>query len=111
MHIPDGFLSTSVSLAAWGVGGLSVAASLAAERRDAHPMPAGTLGSIAAFLAAQLVNVPVAPGTSGHLVGATLAAVMLGPWRGVIVMVVVLTVQAVLFQDGGIAALAPTWWT
>jgi cobalt/nickel transport system permease protein len=106
MHIPDGFLSTSVSLATWGVGGLSVAASLAAERRDVHPMPAGTLGSIAAFLfAAQLVNVPVAPGTSGHLVGATLAAVMLGPWRALIVMAVVLTVQAVLFQDGGIAAL------
>jgi cobalt/nickel transport system permease protein len=106
MHIPDGFLSASVSAAAWGLGGVSVAASLAAERRDAHPMPAGTLGSVAAFLfAAQLVNVPVAPGTSGHLVGATLAAVLLGPWRALIVMAVVLSVQALLFQDGGIAAL------
>ena len=64
------------------------------------------LGAAAAFVfAAQMINVPVAPGTSGHLVGAALAAVLLGPWRGLIVMAVVLAVQALLFQDGGISAL------
>jgi cobalt/nickel transport system permease protein len=55
--------------------------------------------------AAQMINLPVAPGTSGHLVGAALAAVLLGPWRALIVMTVVLAVQALLFQDGGLSAL------
>jgi cobalt/nickel transport system permease protein len=69
-------------------------------------MPAGILGATAAFVfAAQMINIPVAPGISGHLVGAALAAVLLGPWRAVIVMAVVLAVQALLFQDGGITAL------
>ena len=69
-------------------------------------MPAGMLGATAAFVfAAQMINMPVAPGISGHLVGAALAAVLLGPWRAVIVMAVVLAVQALLFQDGGITAL------
>jgi cobalt/nickel transport system permease protein len=69
-------------------------------------MPAGILGATAAFVfAAQMINVPVAPGTSGHLVGAALAAVLLGPWRALIVMTVVLAVQALLFQDGGMTAL------
>ena len=69
-------------------------------------MPAGVLGAAAAFVfAAQMINVPVAPATSGHLVGAALIAVLMGPWRGLIVMAVVLAVQALLFQDGGITAL------
>jgi cobalt/nickel transport system permease protein len=69
-------------------------------------MPAGILGSVAAFLfAAQMVNIPVAAGTSGHLVGATLAAVLLGPWRALLAIAAVLLVQALLFQDGGILAL------
>ncbi|MCX6552505.1 MAG: energy-coupling factor ABC transporter permease, partial [Acidobacteria bacterium] len=83
-----------------------VAAALRAEKTDPNPTPAGVLGAAAAFVfAAQMINVPVAPGTSGHLVGAALAAVLLGPWRALIVMTVVLTVQALLFQDGGITAL------
>ena len=105
MHIPDGFLSPRVAVAAWVVAGAGVAAALRAERRDPAPASASLLGSLAAFLfAAQMVNVPVAPGTSGHLVGATLAAVLVGPWRALIVMAVVLAIQALLFQDGGIAA-------
>jgi cobalt/nickel transport system permease protein len=68
-------------------------------------MPAGVLGSVAAFLfAAQMVNVPVAAGTSGHLVGATLASVLLGPWRALLAIAAVLAVQALLFQDGGLLA-------
>ncbi len=105
MHIPDGFLSPGVAVTAWAVAAAGVAAALRVERRDALPLPAGILGSVAAFLfAAQMVNVPVAAGTSGHLVGATLAAVLLGPWRGLIAIAAVLAVQALLFQDGGILA-------
>ena len=106
MHIPDGFLSAGVTAATWAAASVGVAAALRAEKSDPNPTPAGVLGAVAAFVfAAQMINVPVAPGTSGHLVGATLAAVLLGPWRALIVMAVVLTVQALLFQDGGITAL------
>jgi cobalt/nickel transport system permease protein len=69
-------------------------------------MPAGILGATAAFLfAAQMINVPIAPGVSGHLIGSALAMALLGPWRALIAMAVVLAIQAVLFQDGGITAL------
>jgi cobalt/nickel transport system permease protein len=106
VHIPDGFLSAGVTAATWAVAGAGVAAALRAEKSDPHPTPSGVLGAVAAFVfAAQMINVPVAPGTSGHLVGAALAAVLLGPWRAVIVLTVVLAVQALLFQDGGITAL------
>ena len=106
MHIPDGFLSPGVAGTTWVVAGVGIAAALRAERREAVPMPAGILGSVAAFLfAAQLVNIPVAAGTSGHLVGATLAAVLLGPSRALLAVAAVLAVQALLFQDGGLVAL------
>ncbi|MBE3132400.1 MAG: energy-coupling factor ABC transporter permease [Acidobacteria bacterium] len=105
VHIPDGFLSASVAAASWSGAVVSVSAALAAERREPQPMSAGLLGALAAFIfAAQMVNVPVAPGTSGHLVGATLAALLVGPWRALLVMAVVLAIQALLFQDGGITA-------
>ena len=105
MHIPDGFLSARVAAATFAVAAAGIASALRAERREVAPMPAGILGSVAAFLfAAQMVNVPVAPGTSGHLVGATLAAVLLGPWRALLAIAAVLAVQALLFQDGGILA-------
>ena len=106
MHIPDGFLTAGVTGITWAGAGIGVAAALRAEKADPNPMPAGILGATAAFVfAAQMINIPVAPGISGHLVGAALAAVLLGPWRAVIVMAVVLAVQALLFQDGGITAL------
>ena len=105
MHIPDGFLSAGIAAVSWAGAGLSVSGALAAERRESRPASAGTLGALAAFVfATQMVNVPVAPGTSGHLVGATLAAVLVGPWRALLVMAVVLAIQALLFQDGGITA-------
>ena len=106
MHIPDGFLSSGVAVTTWAVAALGVAVALRAEQRDPEPMPAGMLGATAAFVfAAQMINLPVAPGTSGHLVGAALAVVLLGPWRALIVMTIVLAVQALLFQDGGLSAL------
>ena len=79
MHIPDGFLSAGVVGATWTVAGVSIAGALRAERRDPQPIPAGVLGAAAAFVfAAQMINVPVAPATSGHLVGAALVAVLHG---------------------------------
>ena len=105
MHIPDGFLSAPVAAATWTGAALSLAWALRAQRRPADVAPAGTLGALAAFVfAGQLVNLPVLPGTSGHLVGGTLAAVIVGPRHGLVVMAVVLAVQALLFQDGGITA-------
>ena len=106
MHIPDGFLSAGVTAATWAAATVGVASALRAEKADQNPMPAGILGATAAFLfAAQMINVPIAPGVSGHLVGSALAVALLGPWRALIAMAVVLTIQAVLFQDGGISAL------
>ena len=106
MHIPDGFLTAGVTGITWAGAGIGVAAAQRAEKADPNPMPAGILGATAAFVfAAQMINIPVAPGISGHLVGAALSAVLLGPWRAVIVMAVVLAVQALLFQDGGVTAL------
>ena len=105
MHVPDGFLSASVAASTWAGAAGSLAWALRSEKRLADHAPAGTLGALAAFVfAGQLVNVPVLPGTSGHLVGGTLAAAIVGPWRAFVVMAVVLAVQALLFQDGGITA-------
>jgi cobalt/nickel transport system permease protein len=106
VHIPDGFLSPAVAASTFAVAAGSLALALRAERREAVPMPAGVVGAVAAFVfAAQMVNVPVAAGTSGHLVGSMLATVLLGPWRALIAMAAVLLVQAAFFQDGGITAL------
>jgi cobalt/nickel transport system permease protein len=105
MHIPDGFLSAGVAAGTWAAGAGAVGWALRAERSLPERVPAGTLGALSAFVfAAQLVNVPLVPGTSGHLVGAMLAAALVGPWRGIVVMAVVLAVQALLFQDGGVTA-------
>jgi cobalt/nickel transport system permease protein len=105
VHVPDGFLSAGVAAGTWAAGAGTLAWALRAERRDPVHAPAGTLGALSGFVfAAQLVNVPLLPGTSGHLVGGMLAAALVGPWRGLVVMAVVLAVQALLFQDGGVTA-------
>jgi cobalt/nickel transport system permease protein len=105
MHIPDGFLSAGVAAGTWAAGAGTLGWALRAERGDPERVPAGTLGALAGFVfAAQLVNVPLLPGTSGHLVGGMLAAALVGPWRGLVVMAVVLAVQALLFQDGGVTS-------
>ncbi len=106
MHIPDGFLSTPVwvgtdalAAAAVGLAARRVRRTLAAER---VPL----MGMTAAFIfAAQMINFPVAGGTSGHLLGGFLAAMLLGPAPAVVVMTTVFAVQCLLFQDGGLTAL------
>lgn len=106
MHVPDGFLDakTCVATAVLAVAGLAVA--LRGVRRTLPARRQPLLGTAAAFVfAAQMLNFPVAAGTSGHLVGATLAVVLLGPFAAVVVMTCVLVLQCLLFQDGGLTAL------
>src|SRR5918992_574644 len=105
MHIPDGFINAGTSLAAGGVavGGIGVAVKKAAATLEDRQVPLA--GLVAAFVfAAQMLNFPVAGGTSGHLIGGVLAAVLVGPWAGAVCIAVVLLVQA-LFADGGLTAL------
>ena len=106
MHIPDGFLSDGVAGAAWVPTVAIVAVSLrrANDSLDERRVP--LLGVTAAFIfAVQMLNFPVAGGTSGHLLGAALAAILLGPWLACLVMTVVLAAQAFVFADGGVTAL------
>lgn len=106
MHIPDGFLSVVVSIVMWlfSLGALFQAlrkTNGSLKERDVPLM--GVLA--AAIFAGQMLNFPVSGGTSGHLLGAALAAILLGPWPAVLVMTSVVSVQALLFQDGGLLAL------
>ncbi|BAZ68922.1 MAG: PDGLE domain-containing protein [Pelatocladus maniniholoensis HA4357-MV3] len=107
MHIPDGFISPPVA-AVTGVVSVAMLGISLTRSRDAFGIKhAPILGLTTAFIfAAQMINFPVAGGTSGHLLGGTLAAIILGnPWAGTICIATVLIIQAVLFADGGITAL------
>jgi cobalt/nickel transport system permease protein len=106
MHVPDGFLdiATSAGTAAVAVGGLSLA--LRGARRELDDRIAPLAGVTAVFVfAGQMINFPVGAGTSGHLIGGALAALLVGPWTATLCLSVVLIVQALLFSDGGITAL------
>ncbi len=106
MHIPDGFLDTKTLAATAVFASAGVAVALARSRNTLPPSRVPLLGLSAAFIfAAQMVNFPVLGGTSGHLVGSVLAAVLLGPSGAVVALTAVLLVQAFLFADGGILAL------
>src|SRR4051795_7299738 len=106
MHIPDGFLSPEVALAcaAPAVACTGIGLRRANAELDERRVP--LLGVTAAFIfAAQMLNFPVAGGTSGHFLGAALAAILLGPWLACLTMAVVIGVQALVFADGGLTAL------
>lgn len=106
MHIPDGFLDTKTAVAAGVLAAAGLAVALRQARAHLPPRRVPLLGLTAAFVfAAQMINFPVAGGTSGHLIGAVLAAVLLGPSAAVIVISAVLIVQCLMFADGGISAL------
>jgi cobalt/nickel transport system permease protein len=106
MHIPDGFLSTDVAVACAVPAAAAVAYGLQRANRELDERRVPLLGVTAAFVfAAQMLNFPVAGGTSGHFLGAALAAILLGPWLACLVMAVVLGVQAFVFADGGVTAL------
>ena len=107
MHVPDGFLDATTSVGTMAVSGLVVAGSLAqSARREIDDRSAPLAGLVAVFVfAAQMLNFPVGAGTSGHLIGAALAAVLVGPATATLCLTVVLAVQAVLFADGGVTAI------
>jgi cobalt/nickel transport system permease protein len=106
MHIPDGFLSGSVNAAAAAVSAAACGVALARANRTLGERQVPLLGVTAAFVfAAQMLNFPIAGGTSGHFLGAGLAAVLLGPLNACLVMAVVLLIQCLGFTDGGLTAL------
>jgi cobalt/nickel transport system permease protein len=106
LHIPDGFLSPAVAAAGWLLAVAVIAYALRQTRDQLGERQVPLLGVMAAFIfAAQAINFPVAGGTSGHLLGGALAAIVLGPWAAVLVMTAVIGLQALLFQDGGLLAL------
>jgi cobalt/nickel transport system permease protein len=106
VHVPDGFLDAPTSVATGALAAGTVALALRRARRELDERTAPLAGLTAAFVfAAQMINFPVAAGTSGHLIGGVLLAVLVGPWTAVLCMTVVLLVQALLFADGGVLAI------
>jgi cobalt/nickel transport system permease protein len=106
LHIPDGYLSWPIVVLTWGFAIGFLALSLWQTQRNYSDRTVPLMGVCAAFIfAAQMINFPIPGGTSGHLLGGTLAGVLLGPWAGSLVMLAIFIVQAVMFQDGGLAVL------
>jgi cobalt/nickel transport system permease protein len=106
MHLPDGLLDTKTALLTTGAAAAGVGLALRQVRSSLEPRRMPMLGLAAAFVfASQMLNFPVAGGTSGHLVGGVLTAVLLGPAAAVLVMTCVLLVQCLMFADGGLTAL------
>lgn len=106
MHVPDGFLNLPTSVATGVLAAVGIGLALRGARNELNERTAPLAGVVAAFVfATQMVNFPVGAGTSGHLLGGALAAALVGPWTGVLVITVVLFVQALLFADGGLTAL------
>ncbi|MFB8247625.1 energy-coupling factor ABC transporter permease [Streptomyces sp. NPDC001046] len=106
MHVPDGFLDAPTSAATGVIAAGAIAVSLRGARRELDERTAPLAGLVAAFIfAVQMLNFPVAAGTSGHLLGGALAAILVGPFTGVLCVSVVLLMQGILFADGGLTAL------
>jgi cobalt/nickel transport system permease protein len=106
MHIPDGFLSPGVYFLCWALAVVAVGLALRRTGKEMGERQIPLMGVLAAFIfAAQMLNFPVAGGTSGHLIGGALAAILLGPWAAMLVMTAVVGLQALLFQDGGLLVL------
>ncbi|WP_328440210.1 energy-coupling factor ABC transporter permease [Streptomyces sp. NBC_00444] len=106
MHVPDGFIDAPTSAVTGVVAAAAVAVSLRGARRELDERTAPLAGLVAAFIfAVQMLNFPVAAGTSGHLLGGALAAILVGPYTGVLCISVVLLMQGILFADGGLTAL------
>lgn len=106
MHIPDGFLSTLVAIILWVISASAVAYALRRVGKDLGERQVPLMGVLAAAIfAGQMLNFSITGGTSGHLLGAALATILLGPWAAVIVLTSVVSIQAFLFQDGGLLAL------
>jgi cobalt/nickel transport system permease protein len=106
VHVPDGFINAPTSAATGVIAAGAIAVSLRGARRELDERTAPLAGLVAAFIfAVQMLNFPVAAGTSGHLLGGALAAILVGPYTGVLCVSVVLLMQGILFADGGLTAL------
>lgn len=106
LHIPDGFLSLPIALIFWIITILFISQAIRRTQDELGERQIPLMGVIAAFIfAAQMINFPIAGGTSGHLLGGALAAILLGPWSGILVMSTVVGVQALFFQDGGLVVM------
>jgi cobalt/nickel transport system permease protein len=106
MHVPDAFLDAPTSVATGVVAVAGVGLALRKARAELDDRTAPMAGLVAAFIfAGQMMNFPVGAGTSGHLLGGALAAVLVGPWTGALCISVVLIVQSLFMADGGITAL------
>ncbi len=106
MHAPDGFLSLPVAAFMWALTLVAIAVSVKKTNETFDERAIPLMGVTAAFIfAAQMFNFQVIGGTSGHLLGGVLAAVLLGPWAGTLVMVAVVAVQGLVFQDGGLVVM------
>lgn len=106
MHMPDGLINAPVSIGAGVLVAGAVAVCLKKTKGSLDSQTAPMAGLVAVFIfAAQMINFPVAAGTSGHLMGGALAAILVGPWVAVLVMTVVVGIQALVFADGGLSAL------
>jgi len=106
MHIPDGFLSLPIIAVTWVIAIGLIALALKRAQTEYQEKAVPLMGVCGAFIfAAQMINFPIPGGTSGHLLGGTLAGALLGPWAGSLVMVSVFIVQGVIFQDGGLTVL------
>ncbi|MCA9952069.1 MAG: energy-coupling factor ABC transporter permease [Anaerolineales bacterium] len=106
LHVPDGFLSLGLALLCWVLALVVIGLAVRNGRNAFDERLIPVAGIMAAFIfAGQMINFPVAGGTSGHMIGATLAAIVLGPWLAVLVMTAVIVLQALLFQDGGLVVM------
>jgi cobalt/nickel transport system permease protein len=106
MHIPDGFLSVLVSIILWVLSVTVIGYALRRVGQDLGERQVPLMGVLAAAIfAGQMLNFSVAGGTSGHLLGAAIATILLGPWAAIIVLTTVVSIQALIFQDGGLLAL------
>jgi cobalt/nickel transport system permease protein len=106
VHIPDGFVNIGTAVVTYAGSAGAIAYSVRRTNQDLKEREVPLMGVMAAFIfAAQMINFKVAGGTSGHLLGGALAAILLGPWAGTLVITAVLAVQALVFQDGGLLAL------
>ncbi|HEX6968254.1 MAG TPA: energy-coupling factor ABC transporter permease [Micromonosporaceae bacterium] len=108
LHIQNGVLNGPVSIGFALLAAMLLAIAVIRSRRHLDDRLAPMAGLVAAFIfAVQMLNFPVLPGVSGHLVGGALAALLVGPWVGALCVAVVLIVQALVFADGGVSAIGP----
>jgi len=106
MHIPDGLMWPIIMAIGWGVAIFALAIAVRKEKTTMTNEKVPTMAVLAAgIFVAQMLNFPIVGGTTGHLLGATLATLVVGPWAAIIVMSIVIIIQGFLFGDGGILAM------